>query len=83
VSQVLALPSQILFALLGMLGLAHYARQIVRVRPRVAGTVALKASEAGVAAESGAGKIVDVDAWITQNTPSLSGSYTPSWWLPK
>jgi hypothetical protein len=105
VSYVLSLPSQILFAILGMLGLAHYARQIVRVRPRSPGTVMLRAnkaesngtanSSAGAATETATGTgteteagteeggQVDVDAWIMRNTPSLSGSYTPSWWLPK
>jgi hypothetical protein len=70
VGKALALPAQILFALLGMLGLATWARQIVRVVPRTAGRIARGASE-------------DVTAWVDRNVPSLKGSFTPAWWLPK
>jgi len=80
-----------------MMGLAHYARQIVRVRPKVPGTLLLKpktleeenASDAASstvesdATEVASAREVNVDQWITKNTPSLSGTFTPSWWLPK
>lgn len=65
---------------MGMLGLAHYARQVVRVRPSHAGLIALKRKGDKIETEGGK---VSVDEWITKNTPSLSGDFTPSWWLPK
>lgn len=72
-----ALPAQILFAILGMLGIATWARQIVRVVPRVPGLVALR----GQKTEDGEGE--SVAAWVDRNVPSLKETFTPSWWLPK
>ncbi|CAK9783619.1 unnamed protein product [Cutaneotrichosporon oleaginosum] len=69
VGKALALPAQLLFALLGMLGVATWARQIVRVVPRSAGTIARDAAE-------------DVTAWVDRNVPSLKGTFKPAWWLP-
>lgn len=70
VSRLLALPQQALFALLGMVGLATWAHQIVRVR-----------SKQSAAMPGGVGGTID--QWITENVPSLKGTFTPAWWLPK
>jgi hypothetical protein len=56
-----------------VLGLAHYGRQIVVVRPRTSGQVHL--------ARNGDTKTV-VD-FIEDSCPSLAGTFKPSWWLPK
>lgn len=70
--QLITLPQQLLFVLLGMLGLASYARQIVRVNAAKPATITLKNK-----------KTEDVAAWINRSTPSLSGTFKPAWWAPK
>lgn len=70
--QFITLPQQLLFVLLGMLGLASYARQIVRVNAAKPAQIVLKDK-----------KKEDVAAWINRNTPSLSGTFKPAWWAPK
>lgn len=77
VGKALALPAQILFAVLGMLGLATWARQIVRVVPRQAAKIVIGGDG------EGAGREVNLASWIDQNVPSLKGTFKPSWWLPK
>lgn len=70
--QLITLPQQLLFVLLGMLGLASYARQIVRVNAAKPAEIVLKNK-----------KKEDVASWINRNTPSLSGTFKPAWWAPK
>ncbi|KAL1412997.1 hypothetical protein Q8F55_000746 [Vanrija albida] len=77
-ARILALPSQLLFAIMGLVGLAHYARQIVRVRPRNPAPLVRATAVAG----NGASKELTVDQWVEDNVPSLKGTFTPSWWLP-
>lgn len=69
---LLALPSQILFAIAGLFGLAHYARQIVHVSPRAATTLRKRD-----------GAEVALSEWVHDNVRSLQGRFVPTWWLPK
>ena len=73
---ILFFPHQVLFALLGMVGLAHYPRQIVRIRPHKPALIASESDDAE-------GEKEDLGRWVDRNVPSLQGSFTPSWWLPK
>lgn len=75
-AQLFSVPQQIIFALAGLIGMASYARQIIRVTPKRAGLLQLR---------SGGGQQDQqrVDEWIEDNVPSLWGSYKPSWWIPK
>jgi len=73
ISQFLSVPSQIIFAIAGMMGIANYARNIIRIRPKRSGLLKLR----------GNGGTESVSEWIDDNVPSLSGSFKPSWWLPK
>lgn len=75
ISQFLSVPAQIVFAIAGIFGLANYARQIVKIRPRQGAVLKLK-SETGL-------EQTGLNRWIEENVPSLSGSFKPSWWLPK
>ncbi|KAL7418672.1 hypothetical protein Q5752_006355 [Cryptotrichosporon argae] len=58
-ASVLSLPAQVLFALAGLVGLAHYARAIVRAAPRRPGVVHVRAWEGdgvdGEPSEGGSG----------------------------
>lgn len=81
-ARILALPSQLLFAIMGLVGLAHYARQIVRVRPRTSAPLVRSAAAAAAAKETSSAELT-VDQWVEDNVPSLKGTFTPSWWLPK
>lgn len=75
-TQLFSVPQQILFALAGLVGMASYARQIIRVTPKRAGLLQLR---------TGGGQRDEqrVDEWIEDNVPSLWESYKPSWWIPK
>lgn len=75
-AQLFSVPQQIVFALAGLIGMASYARQIIRVTPKRAGLLQL---------QSGGGQQDQqrVDEWIEDNLPSLWESYKPSWWIPK
>jgi hypothetical protein len=75
-SQLFTVPQQIVFALAGLIGMASYARQIIRVTPKRAGLLQLR---------NGGGQMDQqrVDEWIEDNVPSLWESYKPSWWIPK
>jgi hypothetical protein len=73
ISQFLSVPSQIIFAIAGMFGIANYARNIVRIKPKRSGILDIH----------GNGGSEQVAQWIEENVPSLSGSFKPSWWLPK
>lgn len=83
--QVLLFPRQLVFAIAGFLGLAHYARQIVRVVPRRPGVVRLAGSSTPTLIEgiNPRREDVRVDKWIEENVKCLEGSFRPSWWLPK
>lgn len=70
IARLLAVPQQFVFAVLGMLGLATYAHQIVRV-------------SAKQSAPMPGGVKGTIDQWISDNVPSLKGTFTPAWWLPK
>ena len=72
IQALLALPGQILFAIAGLFGLAHYARQIVHVSPKVPGAL-----------YHVKGHRLDLNRWVKDNMPSLKGSFVPTWWLPK
>lgn len=72
-SQFLSVPSQIFFAIAGLFGMAHYARNIIRIRPKQSGLISIR----------GNGGSETLSEWIEENVPSLSGSFKPSWWLPK
>jgi len=73
ISQFLSVPSQIIFAIAGILGMANYARQIIRIKPKRSGLLQIQ----------GGGGSEEVGQWVEENVPSLSGSFKPSWWLPK
>jgi len=73
ISQFLSVPAQIVFAIAGMMGLANYARNIIRIRPQRSGALEIR----------GNGGSEPVAEWIEDNVPSISGSFKPSWWLPK
>jgi len=73
ISQFLSVPSQIVFAIAGMMGLASYARNIIRIKPKRSGALEIR----------GNGGSEPVAEWIEDNVPSISGSFKPSWWLPK
>ncbi|ORY25059.1 Alpha/Beta hydrolase protein [Naematelia encephala] len=66
----LTVPWQLLFAISGMLGFAHFPRQIVRVTPRTPAT--FKAGE----------QEIGLNQWVERNVPSLKGVFKPSWLLP-
>lgn len=74
--QLFSVPQQIVFALAGLIGMASYARQIIRVTPKRAGLLSLR---------NGGGQREQqrVDEWIEDNVSSLWESYKPSWWIPK
>ena len=73
ISQFLSVPSQIIFAIAGIMGMANYARQIIRIKPKRSGLLQIR----------GGGGSEEVGQWVEENVPSLSGSFKPSWWLPK
>lgn len=73
--QLFSVPQQIVFALAGLIGMASFARQIIRVTPKRAGLLTLR--------NGGRGEQQRVDEWIEDNVPSLWESYKPSWWIPK
>ncbi len=54
-----------------ILGLAHYSRQIVLVRPRNPAKLRIANSR------------ISITEWLEDAVPSLAGTFTPSWWLPK
>jgi hypothetical protein len=72
-TQFLSVPSQIIFAIAGLMGIANFARQIVRIRPKRSGVLQLRDE----------GGSEPVAQWIEENVPSLQGVFKPSWWLPK
>jgi hypothetical protein len=69
---LLAFPGQILFAIAGLMGFAHYARQIVHITPRP-----------GARIGSSGEKEVGFSEWVKKNVPSLDGAFVPTWWLPR
>ena len=73
IAQFLSVPSQIVFAIAGMMGLANYARNIIRIKPKRSGDLEIR----------GNGGSEPVAEWIEDNVPSIRGSFKPSWWLPK
>jgi hypothetical protein len=80
------LPAQIFFAITGFLGLAQYARQIVRVAPRLPAALAVRtgyASRANSTADATDTKEVTLSEWVDENVGSLRGVFKPTWWLPK
>lgn len=82
---LISLPRQILFAIAGLFGLAHYARQVVRITPRLPAILSLRPgaeSDGGDSENGGDGK-VSLNQWIERNVPSLKGRFVPTWWLPK
>ncbi|WVR03567.1 hypothetical protein IAU60_000559 [Kwoniella sp. DSM 27419] len=78
--QLITFPSQLLFALAGMVGMAHYARQIVNIVPSKPAYIRLKRAVGSVGDVQG--KEVRVDQWIAENVKSLRGVFRPSWWAP-
>lgn len=71
---------------LDMAGLRVYPRQIVRITP--AKPAILKLGQGtkqanGSGAVGGATQGKSLTEWISDNVPSLKGTFTPSWWLPK
>lgn len=76
-AQLFTVPQQIIFALAGLLGMANYARQIVRIAPKRPGLLKVRSRP------DGEGEQQDVGQWINENVPSLKKSFKPSWWLPK
>lgn len=75
ISQFLSVPSQIIFAIAGIFGMANYARQIVRIKPKQGAVLKLRGGDGR--------EQVGLGQWIERSVPSLSGSFKPSWWLPK
>jgi hypothetical protein len=93
-SHFLAAPSKLWFTILGMLGLAVYPRQIVRVFPSKPGSLALGQGKGrsriqdedeadGWQGVEGERREMSVNEWVGENVPSLRGTFTPAWWLPK
>ena len=80
-SWLLSIPSNIWFAISGLLGLASYTRQIVSVAPRSPAAINISRSHAKLA--NGDSKGVRLDDWVERNVPSLKGVVRPAWWLPK
>ena len=80
------LPAQIFFAITGVLGLAQYARQIVRVVPKLPAALAVRRAQNN-GSDSGVGdatsKDVSLGQWVDENVGSLRGVFRPTWWLPK
>ncbi|WVF65970.1 hypothetical protein IAT40_000708 [Kwoniella sp. CBS 6097] len=74
-------PSQLLFALAGMIGMAHYARQIVKIVPSNPARIMLRQNSIGTK-ENQSRKEVRVDQWISDNVSSLKDVFRPSWWAP-
>lgn len=71
--QLFSVPQQLVFAIAGLLGVANFARQIVRIKPRQPGVLKLRD---GVDESN-------VNEWIEENVPSLQSVFKSSWWLPK
>ena len=69
---LLTLPAQIWFAISGLLGIAQYARQVVRVPP----------ARSSALIKTSRGK-VGLAEWVDKEVPSLKGTFLPTWWLPK
>ncbi|OCF36347.1 anon-23da protein [Kwoniella heveanensis BCC8398] len=74
-------PSQLLFALAGMIGMAHYARQIVKIAPTNPARIRL-ARRSDETEESQPEAEARVDQWIADNVKSLKDVFRPSWWAP-
>ncbi|RXK38700.1 hypothetical protein M231_04010 [Tremella mesenterica] len=81
IDRFLSIPSQILFALLGLIGMAQYSRQIVRVTPRDPADIGDDGGD--YKAHEGDSAAINVARWVEENVPSLKGTFKPSWWLPK
>ena len=87
--------SQLVFAITGMLGLAQYAREIVKVYPTNPASLQIRdldqsqptgpdVLEDGHHPSSGQehGEI-SLRRWIENHVPSLKETFKPTWWLPK
>ncbi|WVQ80965.1 hypothetical protein IAT38_003072 [Cryptococcus sp. DSM 104549] len=82
-----------LTALLGLMGLAHYTRDIVKILPNKPGVVRVRVNPATGRATGTPGDDVkettgeqveerSVVEWVTDSVPSLKGTFTPASWLP-
>lgn len=71
--------------LLDMAGLRAYPRQIIRILPAKPAILKLRDGNAadGNTTFSAGGREKSLSEWISDNVPSLKGTFTPSWWLPK
>lgn len=86
--RLLSLPAQAWFAITGLIGLAHYSRHIVLLRPRSPISLAIRHGKGGRSEQSNHpamenGVSVSLSEWVEKNVPSLLGPFTPSWWLSK
>lgn len=85
-AQIASLPGTIILTLLSMVGLAAWPRQVVRVMPRLAAHIRMRTSKGDGKLSNGHGGGEEgqtVSRWISENVPSLKGTFRPAWWLPK
>ena len=71
----MSFPFAILHTMANYLHLASYPRQIVNITPKNPAVIVLPEKEKD--------REVSVTRWVEENCPSLRGTFTPSWWLPK
>lgn len=74
--------SNSVYSLVGSLGMARWARDIVRIVPYKPGIVKLRSSLGSGGAKTGKGN-KNLTEWINESVPSLMGRFTPAAWLPK
>ncbi|KIR31098.1 anon-23da protein [Cryptococcus deuterogattii MMRL2647] len=73
--------SNSVYSLVGSLGMARWARDIVRIVPRNPGVVNLRSNLGSGGAKGGKGS-KSLTEWIDESVPSLKGRFTPAAWLP-
>ncbi|WWC85872.1 uncharacterized protein L201_000739 [Kwoniella dendrophila CBS 6074] len=80
--EFLTFPSQFFFALAGLMGIANYVRQIVKIIPTKPATICLSQKGVSNSNNNDRRRTVKVDQWIKENVKSLEGVFKPSWWAP-
>ncbi|OXG51937.1 anon-23da protein [Cryptococcus neoformans] len=73
--------SNSVYSLVGSLGMARWARDIVRIIPSNPGVVKLRSSLGSGGAKGGKGN-KNLTEWINASVPSLTERFTPAAWLP-
>ncbi|WWC66635.1 uncharacterized protein I206_100538 [Kwoniella pini CBS 10737] len=74
--EILTFPSQLFFALTGLMGIANYVRQIVQIVPTRPATLSIRRNGTNLVEE------IKVDKWIKDNVKSIQGVFKPAWWVP-